>query len=373
MLLNNRHGSVDSDAYRYGFQGQERDDEVKGEGNSYNYTFRMHDPRLGRFFAEDPLAPKYPWYTPYQVAGNSVIMSSELEGLEPEVENGILVGYTIQKGQGPTQIAQDVNNKETQLKYGYTLLEAKDWKDLVVENVAYYMNRGDWENPNMLEIDNPAWSRMNSNEGESITINHPDQAVVATTSKSLFAPYLIPANNATTLISLGLTSGTFLSNIDDYGKALNNGTFLANYKGSAKTWSRSYYGGGRGNVSSSFIKSAKLNTRVLGGVSNGFKIGGIGLSLFSLGSTEMMYRNGEIGNPVRVKSHLDNTAMLLFPPVAPGILVGNYLGEKYQPEIVEEITNPESTTVTITSFILESAGIPASQQSQSQNKKQDEK
>ncbi|MFT6197741.1 MAG: hypothetical protein ACJAXY_002083 [Nonlabens sp.] len=34
MLLNNRHGSVDSDSYRYGFQGQERDDEVKGEGNS---------------------------------------------------------------------------------------------------------------------------------------------------------------------------------------------------------------------------------------------------------------------------------------------------------------------------------------------------
>jgi hypothetical protein len=30
MLLNNGHGSVDSNAYRYGFQGQERDDEVKG-------------------------------------------------------------------------------------------------------------------------------------------------------------------------------------------------------------------------------------------------------------------------------------------------------------------------------------------------------
>jgi hypothetical protein len=37
MLLNNRHGSVDSDANRYGFQGQERDDEIKGEGNSYDF------------------------------------------------------------------------------------------------------------------------------------------------------------------------------------------------------------------------------------------------------------------------------------------------------------------------------------------------
>ena len=51
--------------YRYGFQGQEKDDEVKGEGNSLNYKFRMHDPRVGRFFAVDPLAPDYPHNSPY--------------------------------------------------------------------------------------------------------------------------------------------------------------------------------------------------------------------------------------------------------------------------------------------------------------------
>src|SRR5690606_4639049 len=43
------------DVYRYGFQGQEKDDEVKGSGNSINYKYRMHDPRIGRFFAVDPL------------------------------------------------------------------------------------------------------------------------------------------------------------------------------------------------------------------------------------------------------------------------------------------------------------------------------
>ena len=41
-------------SYRYGFQGQEKDDEVKGVGNSINYKYRMHDPRSGRFFAVDP-------------------------------------------------------------------------------------------------------------------------------------------------------------------------------------------------------------------------------------------------------------------------------------------------------------------------------
>ncbi|GAA3591177.1 hypothetical protein GCM10022396_05770 [Flavivirga amylovorans] len=80
QLLPNRHGS--SDNYRYGFQGQEKDDEIKGEGNSVNFTFRMHDPRVGRFFAPDPLTAKYPYYTPYQFSGNKVIHAKELEGLE---------------------------------------------------------------------------------------------------------------------------------------------------------------------------------------------------------------------------------------------------------------------------------------------------
>ena len=80
MLVPNRHGS--SNSYRYGFQGQEKDDEIKGEGNSLNYTFRMHDPRVGRFFAVDPLTHKYPHYTPYSFSGNKVIHAIELEGLE---------------------------------------------------------------------------------------------------------------------------------------------------------------------------------------------------------------------------------------------------------------------------------------------------
>ncbi len=80
MLVPNRHGSADS--YRYGFQGQEKDDELKGEGNSMNFTYRMHDPRIGRFFAVDPLTKEYPWNSPYAFSENRVIDSRELEGLE---------------------------------------------------------------------------------------------------------------------------------------------------------------------------------------------------------------------------------------------------------------------------------------------------
>lgn len=73
-----------SNAYRYGFQGQEKDDEVKGEGNSIAFKYRVHDPRLNRFLSVDPLSPEYPWYSPYQFSGNKVIYRVELEGLEEE-------------------------------------------------------------------------------------------------------------------------------------------------------------------------------------------------------------------------------------------------------------------------------------------------
>ncbi|QSB27661.1 RHS repeat domain-containing protein [Flavobacterium sp. CLA17] len=86
MLVPNRH--ADTEEYRYGFQGQEKDKELKGEGNSLNYTFRMHDPRIGRFFTRDPLFVKYPYYSPYIFSGNRVIDSRELEGAEP----GLAIG-----------------------------------------------------------------------------------------------------------------------------------------------------------------------------------------------------------------------------------------------------------------------------------------
>lgn len=76
--------------YRYGFQGQEKDNEVKGLGNAINYKYRMHDPRIGRFLSLDPLAPEYPYNSPYAFSENRVIDGVELEGLEWERVIGAL-------------------------------------------------------------------------------------------------------------------------------------------------------------------------------------------------------------------------------------------------------------------------------------------
>ena len=75
------------------------DNELKGRGNSLNYTFRMHDPRVGRFFATDPLEKDYPWYSPYQFSGNRLIDAKELEGLEPHVLFDDLQGAAINFGE----------------------------------------------------------------------------------------------------------------------------------------------------------------------------------------------------------------------------------------------------------------------------------
>lgn len=82
-LTPNKSDLKGQNANRYGFQGQEVDNEIKGEGNSVNYKYRMHDPRVGRFFSVDPLTKKYPYYTPYAFSGNRVLDAVELEGLEP--------------------------------------------------------------------------------------------------------------------------------------------------------------------------------------------------------------------------------------------------------------------------------------------------
>jgi RHS repeat-associated protein len=76
---------VVSRSYRYGFNGQEKDNEIKGVGNSLDFKFRAYDSRLGRFMSFDPLAKSYPWNSPYAFAENDVIRCIDLEGLEKYV------------------------------------------------------------------------------------------------------------------------------------------------------------------------------------------------------------------------------------------------------------------------------------------------
>jgi len=82
MLMPGRNGF--SEGYRYGFNGKEMDNDMRGgTGATYDYGFRIYDSRIAKFLSVDPLTKEYPWYTPYQFAGNSPIFFIDLDGLEP--------------------------------------------------------------------------------------------------------------------------------------------------------------------------------------------------------------------------------------------------------------------------------------------------
>ncbi|WP_299465729.1 RHS repeat-associated core domain-containing protein [uncultured Microscilla sp.] len=66
--------------YRYGFNGKENDQEW---GKLIqDYGFRLYNPAIAKFLSVDPLSPEYPFYTPYQFAGNKPIEAIDLDGLE---------------------------------------------------------------------------------------------------------------------------------------------------------------------------------------------------------------------------------------------------------------------------------------------------
>jgi RHS repeat-associated protein len=72
--------SFSASSYKYGFNGKEKDDEVKGGGNSLDFGARIYDSRLGRWLAIDPLQEKYPFLSPYNFTGNNPILFVDYDG-----------------------------------------------------------------------------------------------------------------------------------------------------------------------------------------------------------------------------------------------------------------------------------------------------
>jgi RHS repeat-associated protein len=82
-VMPGREYALNNSPYRYGFNGKENDNEVKGTGNQQDYGMRIYDPRVGKFLSVDPLSKEYPELTPYQFAGNTPIQAIDLDGTEP--------------------------------------------------------------------------------------------------------------------------------------------------------------------------------------------------------------------------------------------------------------------------------------------------
>jgi RHS repeat-associated protein len=101
-------------AYRFHFNGKETDNEVYGEGNVYDYGFRIYNPRLGKFLSVDPLTKSFPFYSPYHFSGNKPIACIDIDGLEdiyylePFLKDG---STTVQKIFDNSEVGKDIYNK----------------------------------------------------------------------------------------------------------------------------------------------------------------------------------------------------------------------------------------------------------------------
>ena len=100
-------------AYRYGFNGQEKSDEIKGEGNSYTALFWEYDPRTGRRWNIDP-KPTI-GISVYSCFENNPLLLVDINGDKPTRKQA-------------AAMADDVYNKESKsknLKGGWRRSEAQ--------------------------------------------------------------------------------------------------------------------------------------------------------------------------------------------------------------------------------------------------------
>ena len=72
-----------SEGYRFGFQKQEKDDEVKGSGNHLSFGDYGYDTRLGKRWNIDPMTAKAPAWSSYAFCFNNPILMFDPNGAWP--------------------------------------------------------------------------------------------------------------------------------------------------------------------------------------------------------------------------------------------------------------------------------------------------
>jgi RHS repeat-associated protein len=126
---------------RLKFNGYEQQSKEFSDGSGlewYDYKNRFYDNQLGRFFCVDRLADKFPYYTPYQFAGNEPTVAIDLDGLEPL--------YVIDS-KNPT----DYSKKENREAAKQALLKYSSFTDL--NDAAVLTTMGTRGSANAINID----------------------------------------------------------------------------------------------------------------------------------------------------------------------------------------------------------------------------
>lgn len=158
---------TNSDKYRYGFNGKENDNEIKGEGNSLDFGARVYDPRIGRFLSLDPKSKEYPDWSPYVYAFDNPIrlIDDNGEGPRDPMHHEFLTTvaldiYDAAKAKGASGRGALLAMAQASIEsgYGQDAISRGDYnlfgvmtngRDFKVENhqgkIRDYSNKGKWK------------------------------------------------------------------------------------------------------------------------------------------------------------------------------------------------------------------------------------
>ncbi len=127
---------ADSVGYRYGFNSQEKDDEIYGSGNSYTAEYWQYDARLGRRWNLDPVDK--PWMSSYHAFSNKPILNIDPNGAFDD-NYTIFSDGTIFKEEtnDPTNTYTYIDNAGNSLDLGtYNVVNNSKGEDMVQAGVG---------------------------------------------------------------------------------------------------------------------------------------------------------------------------------------------------------------------------------------------
>ncbi len=143
MVMPGREYVDGEEAYRYGYNGMERDEEFKGSGNSYTTAFRQYDARLGRWLSVDPIYSLYPSLTPYMGMNGNPVLFTDRHGLSVETkQKGGGNNHPNGKTDPPSSINWSSDNpltqkEKTSIVYGLTPSTFTLWYQPVKKDGMY--------------------------------------------------------------------------------------------------------------------------------------------------------------------------------------------------------------------------------------------
>jgi RHS repeat-associated protein len=122
--------SFSSSSYRYGFNGQEKDDEIAGAGSINTAEFWQYDTRLGRRWNQDPVS--IAWNSSYACFNGNPIYYKDPRGLTAEG------GGDKDKGKGKTPLVTG-NNTD-----GYTFVDVDITSKGLWQKVGNFLSKA-WD------------------------------------------------------------------------------------------------------------------------------------------------------------------------------------------------------------------------------------